>query len=54
MFNRDNVNHEVESSYSDEYDRYGVNLDDSRVEPRDSDEERDNPPGLLGINRYFH
>lgn len=51
---RDNTNHEVEGSYSDEYDRYGVNHDNARVEPHDSDHERNNPPGLLGINRWIH
>jgi hypothetical protein len=46
-------NHEIGESYADEKDRYGVNKDNSRVEPEDTDREQRGGE-LLGINRYIH
>lgn len=46
-------NHQLGESYADEKDRYRVNQDNGRVEPEDSDRQRQGGE-ILGINRWFH
>lgn len=56
MRNRDSVNRESGDTRANEKDSRGVNrrLAGTRVEPEDSDYERDNAPGLLGRGRGIH